>query len=273
VWLIDVRGGRMDRTLLGLDLNTPSASRIYDYFLGGSHNFEIDRAVAREIIALRPDVPALARRNRAFLRRSVRYMVEQGITQFIDIGSGIPTEGNVHEVARAANPAARVVYVDRDPVAVAHSRVILDRESRIAVLQTDLRNPHEIMDSPHVASLIDFTQPVGILMFAVLHFVLDDEDPADLVATFGDRIVSGSYLAISHATVDPDPQRAAVIEELYRSTPTPSALRTPGEVAALFGRFDLVEPGLVELSRWRPDVGSLPPAEAEAAYGGVARLP
>lgn len=263
---------QLDPVLLGLDLEVPSASRIYDYFLGGSHNFEVDRVVAREVIALRPEVPALAQSNRAFLRRVVRFMVEQGVTQFIDIGSGIPTAGNVHEVAQAADPSAKVVYVDHDPVAVTHSRAILGADRRAAVVQADLRNPSDIVDSPEVVAMIDFAEPVGILMFAVFHFIADGEQPAGLVAAIGERLVSGSYLAISHATADPDRARAARLEQLYRATPTPSAIRTPEQITPFFGPFELLEPGLVELSQWRPDGEPVMPAGTEAVCGGVGRL-
>lgn len=263
---------RPDRALLGLDLSVASASRIYDYYLGGSHNFEVDRVIAREIIALRPEVPALARSNRAFLRRVVRFMVDAGVTQLIDIGSGIPTVGNVHEVAQAANPAARVIYVDCDPIAVTHSRAILGDDKQTAVIQADLRDVDGIMNAPEVSALIDFSQPVGLLLLAVLHFVVDSDNPAGMVAALAEHVAPGSLLAISHATPHANVVGEARIEELFRSTPTQSALRPAAQIASFFGPFELVEPGFVELSQWRPDEGDTPPVGGETACGGVGIL-
>lgn len=261
---------RPDWAPLGIDLTRPSASRIYDYYLGGSHNFEVDRVIARQAIETWPELPSIMQGNRRFLRRAVRFMIDAGITQFIDIGSGIPTAGNVHEVARLADPATRVVYVDNDPVAVTHSRAILGDDTQTAVVQADLHKPDDIVHSPDVTALIDFTKPVGILLVAVLHFVQDSDDPARLVADLADRVASGSYLAISHATSAFDPVRSAELEELYRRTPTPLTMRKPTQVASFFGPFELVAPGLIEISQWRPDNDNAVRAD-EPGHAGVGR--
>src|SRR3712207_4400993 len=165
-----------------VDLSRPSAARVYDYYLGGSHNLEIDRRMAREAISLWPELPTIMQANRAFLRRAVRYLAERGITQFLNIGSGIPTVGNVHEAAQQAHAGARVVYVDSDPVAVAHSRAILAGDERTAVVHADLREPETILDDPTVRTTLDLDQPVAVLMVAVLHFVSDEDDPFGAVA-------------------------------------------------------------------------------------------
>lgn len=257
-----------------IDLDRPSAARVYDYFLGGSHNVAADRELARQAIATWPELPQIMHANRAFLRRAVRYCVEQGVRQFLDIGSGIPTVGNVHEVAQQAAPESKVVYVDMDPVAVAHSRAILAGNPRAAVVQADLRTPDRVLGDPDVRALLDFDQPVAVLLVALLHFVPEADDPVALVARLTETLAQGSFLVISHATGDGQPERAAEIEALYRRTTTPITMRSRDEVAALFGRAELVEPGLVFLPEWRPDspedVDDHP--ERFAGLAGVARI-
>ena len=244
-----------------IDLDRPSIARVYDFFLGGSHNFAVDRAMAQQLLTLAPDVAEIMRANRAFLRRAVRFMVNQGITQFLDIGSGIPTVGNVHEVAQAANPDARVVYVDIDPVAFAHSRAMLDGNDNTAVVRADLREPDVILGSPEVARLLDLTKPVGLLIVSVLHFMDDSLDPRSAVARLRDAMPSGSFLAISHAVAQSRP--GDVVErfgKMYQQTGAPAQARTHDEIAAFFGDFAPVEPGLVFLPLWRPDS----PADTDA---------
>ncbi len=256
-----------------VDLQRPSAARVYDYYLGGSHNFEVDRQMAREAIRLWPDLPRIMQANRAFLRRAVRFLLREGVTQFIDIGSGIPTAGNVHEVAQRADPAARVVYVDRDPVAVAHSRAILASDERTTVVQADLRQPERTLDDATVRDVIDFDRPVAMLLVAVLHFVSDDDDPAGAVARLCAPLPRGSYLVISHATPEGQPELAAPHQELYRRTSTPMTMRSREAITRLFGGFELVPPGLVWLPQWRPDeeepVDSHP--ERTSGFAGVGR--
>lgn len=240
----------------GAQQKAATAARIYDYHLGGTHNFPADRAAAEAIAAKFPLVPAMARANRAFLRRAVRFLVDNGVRQFLDIGSGIPTAGNVHEIAQAAAPEARVVYVDIDPVAVAESQEILAGNDRATAILGDLRNPSAILGNPRVSKLLDFTSPVGLLLVAVLHFVPDDTEATDAVAQLVKALAPGSYLVISHACPeDPDLNLAdvGVAQEVYqRQTATPFTLRTRAELARFFTGFELVDPGLVWLPEWRP---------------------
>ncbi|GAA4002882.1 SAM-dependent methyltransferase [Allokutzneria multivorans] len=236
-----------------IDLSKPSAARVYDYYLGGSHNFEVDRNQADEAIRQWPDLPKIMQENRGVLRRAVRYCVSQGIRQFLDIGSGIPTVGNVHEVAQRADPSCRTAYVDIDSIAVAHSRAILADNRNTTVVQADMRYPDQILHDPDVRRLIDFDQPVAVLMLAVLHFVSDEDDPLDITRYYREAVVPGSMLAISHATFEGQPEKALRHSELYRRTGTPMWWRSKAEITAMFGEFELVDPGLVWFGRWRPD--------------------
>lgn len=256
-----------------VNLEQPSGARVYDYYLGGSHNFAVDREMAREAIALWPDLPLIMQANRAFLRRAVRYLVRQGIEQFLDIGSGIPTVGNVHEVAQAALPRARVVYVDIDPVAVAHSRAILEGNDRADIVQADLADVDAILSDPRAERLLDLSQPIGVLMVAMLHFVPDEAEPGKIVSRYRDVMVPGSYLAISHATYEGRPDQAGSHTALYRRTPTPMTMRSRSEVEALLNGFSVVPPGVVFLPLWRPesayDVDDRP--ERFTGYAAVGR--
>ncbi|MFC7484110.1 SAM-dependent methyltransferase [Luedemannella flava] len=189
----------------GVDATRPSVARVYDFFLGGKDNFAIDREVGKMALKITPDGPAAGQANRAFLRRVVRYLVvEAGIRQFIDVGSGLPTQGNVHEVAGAYAPDARVIYVDNDPMVLAHGRALLDNATTATVIQADVKQPQSILEHPEVTSRIDFSQPVGMLLFAILHHLSDDEDPAGVAAALCAPLAPGSYLAISHFR-DPGP--------------------------------------------------------------------
>jgi hypothetical protein len=236
-----------------IDLTRPSAARVYDYYLGGAHNFAVDREMAQRAIEMWPDLPLIMQANRAFLRRAVRFCVAQGIRQFLDLGSGIPTAGNVHEVARKFAPDARVVYVDCDPVAVVHSRNILDGDELTSVVEADLRDPAKVLDSPGVRSLLDLSQPVAVMMVAVLHFVPDADDPAKIVAGYREAMAPGSFLVMSHASQDGQPDKAEEHQDLYRRTPTPMSMRSKPVVTGLFEGFDLVDPGVVFLPLWRPE--------------------
>jgi hypothetical protein len=236
-----------------IDIEHASPARVYDYYLGGSHNFAVDRQMAREAIELWPELPLVMQANRAFLRRSVRYLVNQGITQFLDIGSGIPTEGNVHEVVQAACPECRVVYVDIDPVAVAHSRAILADNPFADIVQADLRDVAGIFDDPRARRLLDLDQPIGVLMVAMLHFVPDQADPAGIVAQYRKMMPSGSYLVVSHATYEGRPDQAGPHMDLYRRAGAPLTMRSRHEIEALLEGFDPVEPGVVFMPLWRPD--------------------
>lgn len=235
-----------------VDLSRPSAARVYDYYLGGAHNFAVDREMAEQAIGLWPDLPLIMQANRAFLRRAVGFCVDAGIRQFLDLGSGIPTVGNVHEVAQQAAPDARVVYVDNDPVAVAYSENILRGNERSAVVQADLRRPEQVVDSPGVRSLLDFDEPVAVMMVAVLHFVPDSDDPAAIIARYREMMAPGSFLVVSHASQDGQPGQADSHQDLYRRTATPMTMRSRSQVSALLEGFDVVEPGVVFFPQWRP---------------------
>jgi SAM-dependent methyltransferase len=240
-----------------------TAARIYDYYLGGIHNFPADQEAARQVIAHYPFIPAAARANRAFLQRAVQYLIAAGIRQFLDIGSGIPTEGNVHEIAQRADAQSRIVYVDIDPVAVAESRQLLDGNPLATAIHGDLRRPQAILDHPAVRGLLDFTQPVGLLLAAVLHFVPDDAQAHDAVAALRDAIAPGSYLVVSHSaaeTFSAFTRRNPPTEDVYRQrTATPGTVRTRAEVLRFFDQLELVEPGVTGVLRWRADDGAAGP--------------
>lgn len=239
-----------------VNLDNPSTARIWDYFLGGSHNFAADRSFAETILELVPVMVQVAHEHRAFLRRAVAWCGHAGIRQFLDLGSGIPTVGNVHEVAQAVDPSCRVAYVDLDPVAVAHSRAILSSNPNTGIVAGDLRDPEAVLTDPVTRGLIDFTEPVAILLVSVLHFLDDAQRPADLVAAYARAMVPGSYLVISHAGVDREfTQREREALVVYGESPSPIYPRTSAEVAGLFGDLTLVEPGVVPVTRWRPDPG------------------
>ncbi|MGI5243520.1 SAM-dependent methyltransferase [Dactylosporangium sp. CA-139066] len=241
---------------MNVDPNRPSAARIYDRYLGGRHNFAVDRAVAERAIELVPDIPRIARANRAFLHRAVRYAASRGVHQFLDIGSGIPTEGNVHEVARAEDPQARVVYVDIDPTAVVHARQILGDDPLTTVVQADLHEADKILTDPGVRALLDFDRPVCILLIAMLHFVPDTPELRAALRRYHDAFVPGSLLAVSHATASARPSEMARLAELYTRTGTSMVVRDAAELLDLLDGWDLVEPGPVFSPLWRPEPGS-----------------
>ncbi|MGA5179796.1 SAM-dependent methyltransferase [Streptomyces pseudogriseolus] len=239
-----------------IDITVPSVSRMYDFYLGGSHNFEVDRQAARKAMEFMPGLPKVMQANRAFMRRAVRFAVAEGVTQFLDIGSGIPTFGSVHEVAQAADPEARVMYVDHDPVAVAHSKVVLEGNDRAGILAADLRKPQEILGSDEVGQLIDLNRPVALLLVAILHFVEEADDPYGAVAELSEALAPGSVLVLTHAAYEGiplPPERAEGAVDVYRDMRNPLIMRTREEIARFFEGYDMVEPGLVPMPRWRPD--------------------
>jgi hypothetical protein len=258
-----------------VDTQRPSSARVYDYFLGGAHNFAVDRELADAISRMTPHVGDTMRANRAFVRRAVRYLVDQGVTQFLDVGSGIPTVGNVHEVAQRADPACRVVYVDIDPVAVSHSQAILAGNPGATVIQADVRDPEAILEHPAARELLDFGAPIALLVLGVLHFVPDEDDPAGIVARLRRPLVPGSYVALVNVTYEDQPPEVIEAQKLSSRTGTPIFLRSREALAAQFDGLPLVEPGLVHLPLWRPDA-PLDPDDDPARYGalaGVARIP
>jgi hypothetical protein len=252
-----------DLTSRMLDPSVANPARIYDYLLGGKDNFPADRDVAEQIVAVAPVAREVTRQNRAFLRRAVRYLAgEAGVRQFLDIGSGLPTQGNVHEIAQAVAPDCRVVYVDNDPVVVAHGHALLE-DDKTVVVGADLHEPEAIVGHPEVRDVFDFDQPIAVLIVSVLHFVTDEQDPFGIVARLRDAVPAGSHLAISHATRDIPPrpdmtaaemaEMAARAQRLYEQAAVPIVHRTAAEVRRLFGDWDLVDPGLVFIQSWRPD--------------------
>jgi SAM-dependent methyltransferase len=260
----------------GVDTQRANVARVYDYWLGGSHNFLADQDVGRAIAAVEPNMRAIARANRAFLGRAVRYLAAAGIGQFLDIGSGIPTQGNVHEIAQQANPAARIVYVDIDPVAIAHSKAILAGYGNAAIIDADLRDPEKILSHDISGRLIDFSQPTGLLLMVVLHFIADAEDPWRIVATLRDALAPGSYLVLGHATDESKPGVAQATEKVYnRSVSTQLHLRPREQIRRFFDGFDLVDPGLVYVPLWRPDSPTDVPSDPSPfqCLVGVARKP
>jgi SAM-dependent methyltransferase len=241
-----------------LDPAVPNVARMYDYMLGGKDNYASDRAAVQKLIEMAPAVPAFARLNRAFLHRAVRFAASQGITQFLDIGSGLPTQQSVHEAAQAVSPAARIAYVDNDPVVAVHSRALLGRAPGVAFVLGDIRDPAALLGDPQITGHLDFSQPVCVLLLAVLHFVTDAENPGRLVAAIRDALAPGSYLALSHGTAHGAPPgvaaRSGEARRVYDSATSRIAYRDPAEVSPFLQGFSLVEPGLVHISQWRPPV-------------------
>ncbi len=260
-----------------VDLTKPSMARVYDYMLGGAHNFVMDREIGDQIKRAMPGIQHAARVNRAFLRRAVRFMVTEGVRQFLDIGSGIPTVGNVHEIAQQADPSCRVVYVDRDPVAVAHSQLLLAGNENATVIRADMTEPDAIFGSPELPELLDLDQPVGLLMLLMLHWVPDEEDPAGLLTRYRDALASGSYLAITHVTDDyQDEETLTGATDVVKQSRSRDQMnpRPRAEVRSMFGDFELVEPGLVACAMWRSEGRgdiSDDPAMNALMYAGVGR--
>jgi O-methyltransferase involved in polyketide biosynthesis len=235
-------------------LSRPNIARIYDYLLGGKDNFEVDREVAVHLAEVQPLVVTGVRANRAFARRATAFLAEHGIAQFIDLGSGLPTGVSVHEIAQRANPDARVVYVDNDPIVLVHGQALLADNHRTIVVEGDIREPEQILADRQVRGLIDVEQPIAVLCAAILHFVSDAEDPARIVGAFREVMVPGSALVISHVVDDGDGQRDAATREgaaIYCETTAPFVLRSRAQVSAWFEGFTLVPPGLVEADAWR----------------------
>ena len=256
-----------------VDITRASVARVYDYYLGGSHNFEADRRFAEQVLAVLPEMATVAQANRAFLRRIVRHLCDQGVTQFLDLGSGIPTAGNVHEIAAAENPDARVLYVDNDPIAVVHSRALLDGDERTEVLAADLTDPRQVLNAPLTRSHLDLTRPVAVLLVSVLHFVPDAVGPAGFVRAYADATAPGSHVVITHASDEGGHAGASRAQNLYNRdrSPNPMRMRSTEEVRALFGDLEMLEPGVVRIPMWRPEYPVGPEAQRYPGLAGVAR--
>jgi hypothetical protein len=257
----------------GLNVTTPNIARMYDYMLDGKDNFAADRDAAAKLIRMMPQLPLIARANRAFLRRAVQVLVtEYGIRQFIDVGTGLPTMGNVHEVARRAAPGTRVLYVDNDPVVCCHADALLSSDAT-QIIEADLRRPGEILGHPLTRQTIDFGEPFALMFLSVLHFVPDQDDPWAVIARFRAAMAPGSFLVISHGTLEtrPDDPRAQLSAEVYSQSSAPLALRSLEAVRRLFDGFELVAPGLVWIPQWRPSPSEEVTGVGETLRGGVAR--
>ncbi|WP_433871608.1 SAM-dependent methyltransferase [Saccharopolyspora sp. CA-218241] len=259
----------------GIDLDTPNVARVYDYYLGGAHNFQVDRRFAEKAIAMFPATRELARRNRAFLQRAVRELAGLGCEQFLDLGSGIPTAGHVHEIARRTAPRARVAYVDNEPVAVEHSRMLVGDVDGVVAVRADFTRPDEVLGHPEVRSVLDFDEPIAVLFCAALHLVPDEDDPYGLVARYRDATAPGSYLAVSHGTLDNRPDIAALVRHYARGVSNRFIVRDRAECARFFAGYDLLDPGVVFTAQWRPDEDPSQNEEAERSgvYAGVGRKP
>jgi hypothetical protein len=259
-----------------IDTSRPHPARTYDYMLGGKNNFAADRETIDRTLANYPALRTGPRENRGFLGRAVRYLVaEAGVRQFLDIGTGLPTTGNVHEVAQATAPSSRVVYVDNDPLVLAHARALLtsSAEGRTAYISADMRDPAAILSDPTTREVLDFSQPVALMLVAVLHFIADDSEAARIVSTLLDALPPGSYLVASHATAEHNPASEATVARAARESGIPFRFRDSGDFAQLaFSGLELVPPGVVLVSEWRRENGGPLPSPVEVScYGGVAR--
>ena len=259
-----------------IDTTRPHPARRYDYWLGGKDNFQADRDAAEAIAAVFPHIRTAARENRAFMQRAVRFLAaEAGVRQFLDIGTGLPTANNVHDVAQGVAPESRIVYVDNDPLVLTHARALLtsSEQGATAYIDADVRDPDRILDDPAVKDTLDWSRPVALLLVAVLHFVEDGDDPYAIVRKLVGALPAGSYLVLSHATFDPlDPETIAAMNAVNEGIKPQFCPRTLAEVSRFFEGYDLLEPGIVSVSDWRPGPGPRPtPAEA-TGYGAVARI-
>jgi hypothetical protein len=258
-----------------IDTSQAHPARIYDYLLGGKDNYAADRAVAEQLMVVRPELREIMRANRAFLGRAVRYAVDSGIRQFLDIGTGIPTAGNTHQVAQAVAPDATVAYVDNDPLVLVHARALMGAEGhgRTTIHQGDLRDPRAILSSEAVRAAVDFERPVALLLVAILHFLGDEDKPKEIVATLREALAPGSMIVISHATYNPD--QLDDLERFTREYNKSAAdlfIRRPDEVEAFFEGFELVDPGVVMVTDWHPEPGTVPLPPQAGMRGGVGVL-
>ncbi|HEY4019630.1 MAG TPA: SAM-dependent methyltransferase [Pseudonocardiaceae bacterium] len=254
-----------------VDVSKPNPARVYNYLLGGANNFDVDRVLAKRLIEIVPDAAFVVIENRSFLRRAVRFLAESGIDQFLDLGSGIPTVGNTHQVVQEINPDCRVVYVDHEAVAVAHSEMMLADEPNADIVRADVRKPAEVLGDRKTRALLDFSRPVAVLMFAVIHFMPRADNPAEMVKAYRDATVPGSYLALSHGTADGRPELDELAVEYSSQATADAVMRTRAEVQEFFDGYELVEPGLVFSAEWRGELDVCDPWRS-AVYAGVGKL-
>ena len=257
----------------GVDVTRPSIARIYDYLLYGKDNFAVDRAAAEKLMESRLDPRRLSLANRGFLRRAVGFLARQGIAQYLDLGSGLPTSPSVHEVARDTIPGARVVYVDHDPIVVAHNDALLATRDGVITIRGDIRDPDAVLADEALTGCLDFSQPVAVLVLSVLHFISHEEDASRIIAKFRKRLAPGSYLAVSVGTSDgADPEMLAEATQTYAGARMPFTLRSRSQILDLFDGFDLIEPGLVSLPEWRPEFNTDRTPLKGPTLGAVAQL-
>jgi SAM-dependent methyltransferase len=261
----------------GIDTSKPNVARIYDYLLGGKDNFSVDRAAAQQLIEATPDTPGIVRDNRSFIGRAVRYLAgEAGVRQFVDLGGGLPTQLNVHEMVQRIAPEARVVYVDNDPVVFTHGEALLARGDGVAMACADLRAPADVLQHPEVGRLVDVARPAAIVCTSVLHFIPDQDDPHRIIAGYRDRLAPGSYLVISHGTSGTKEDPKDVVDRatnIYRQASAQLHLRSLPEITRFFDGFDLVDPGLVWMNEWRADPAVPPAGQFKSLRAGVGRKP
>jgi hypothetical protein len=274
VWRNAVVDEKQKWPAVDINMMVPNVARIYDYELGGKDNFAVDRELAEAVWQLAPEGRGAAPANRRFLERAVEFLASMGIRQFLDLGTGLPGKNNVHEVAQRVCPDARVVYVDNDPVVLAHARALLATDESTVVIGEDMREPARVLAHPTMQQLIDFSQPVAVLFVAALHFIKDDHDPWGVVSAMTEPLVSGSYLALSHTTLDgPPADLAADVQESYKNASAPMVFRSRSAITRLFDGFELVDPGLVPPTDWRSDDLERARPGGEWMLAGVGRKP
>jgi O-methyltransferase involved in polyketide biosynthesis len=248
----------------GINTRTPNAARMYDYFLGGKDNFAADRAVAGKILEIFPDAPVTAQANRDFMHRAVRHLAAAGVDQFLDVGSGLPTRGNVHEVA---DTGARVTYVDYDPMVLSHAGALLAGAPNVSVIQADLRRPREILDHPDLN--LDLSRPAALLLVGILHYVPNRQRPYDIVAEYRDAMAPGSHLVLSHLTMEGVPEEhVRAGHDVFAGASLPMVSRPRAAILRFFDGFELIDPGLTRISQWRPGHPNVP---SSRGFAGVAR--
>ncbi|MEV7008118.1 SAM-dependent methyltransferase [Streptosporangium sp. NPDC051022] len=253
----------------GIDTGTPHVARVYDYVLGGKNNYAVDREYADKIVSQMPDYPVLAKANRRFLSRTVEFMAQAGIRQFLDLGAGIPTPPNVHEIARETHPDVRVVYVDNDPIVSVHNDVLLATDPGLTSIRADIREPESILAHPDLRRLIDFDEPVGVLFLSVLQLIPGVENASRVVDAFREHMVAGSHLVISHPSGEGSQEAVGRARAALARGPVAVDLRTREEILPFFDGFELAEPGLVDITKWRPRMEA--PSTGMIVLGGVGR--
>ncbi|MFF2547902.1 SAM-dependent methyltransferase [Kitasatospora sp. NPDC058063] len=268
------RGPHEDYPSVDLRMDVPHSARVYDYLIGGKTNFEADRVAAHASVQAWPSLPISMRTTRDFMQRSVRRLAEQyGVRQFLDIGTGIPTSPNLHEIAQAIAPGARVGYVDNDPIVLTHARALMDStpEGRTCYVDADFRDPESIINNPRLREVLDFSQPVALSLIAIVHFVLDEDDPQGIVRRFMDALAPGSFLALTVFTGDTDPVGVGGVGREYNARGIPLQIRDKAEAEAFFEGYELLDPGVTLVHHWRPDADAPPVRDRDIAmYAGVA---